>query len=78
MHRDQEDVDAFVRGERIGQKLMDPYYISRGFTVDRSTSCREYDVVITRDGKQYKVEDKYLSHDYNDILLEVFQRIEEP
>jgi len=78
MHRDQEDIDAFVRGERIGQKFMDPYYISRGFTVDRSTSCHEYDVMIACNGREYKVEEKYRAQDYGDLLLELFQCLEEP
>ena len=61
--------------ERRMQPHMDTYYTKRGFSIDRSVSCKGYDLRLTYNGKVFDIEEKYLFNDgdYDLLLVELIQ-----
>ena len=57
------------------QPYMDMYYTQKGFSVDRSVSCKGYDVRLAHSGNIFNIEEKYLftSNDYDLLLVELIQ-----
>jgi hypothetical protein len=60
----------FYKIEKQAQVLLDAWYSGRGHTVDRSSSCKDYDCVL--DGI-YKIEEKIRTKYWKDLLIEVIQ-----
>ena len=61
--------------ERRMQPFLDEWYIGKGASkIDRSKSCRQFDVIITVDEKEYRIEEKYLlTEPYKQCLIEIIQ-----
>ena len=53
------------------QQIVDPFYESKGLNIDRSCSCREYDLMLN----DSKVEEKFRTVDYGDFLIEIIQDV---
>lgn len=66
----EQEKKQYFQFERDSQRIIDQYYMLRGHTVDRSTSCVSYDCIL--DGK-YKVEEKIRQTERQDILVEFIQ-----
>jgi hypothetical protein len=66
----EQEKREYFKFERDSQRIIDEYYVGRGHTVDRSTSCMSYDCIL--DGK-YKVEEKIRQIERSDILVEFIQ-----
>ena len=63
--------------EKRMQPYMDVFYKSVGYTLDRSGSCKAYDLIVTNLTQRYKIEEKYLFNDadYDQGLIEIIQDI---
>lgn len=66
-----------VEWERAMQPYMDREYRRRGYEVDRTPACRQYDVILRRGGAVYRVEEKYLFTEtrYDQMLVELIQNV---
>lgn len=67
-----EEKLQFYKIEKEAQSILDKWYMSRGHSVDRSTSCKLYDCII--DGSE-KVEEKIRGRKRDDIVIEVIQDV---
>lgn len=63
--------------ERRMQPYMDSFYKLLGYSsIDRSKSCKQFDCIIEKNNKPYKVEEKYLfCKVYKQLLVELIQDI---
>lgn len=66
----EQEKKEYFKFERESQLIIDQYYMLRGHTVDRSTSCISYDCIL--DGKD-KIEEKIRQIERSDILIELIQ-----
>lgn len=63
--------------EKAMQVFMDREYARLGYNVDRSTACREYDVILRKGNLVHRIEEKFLfteSH-YDQMLVELIQNV---
>lgn len=69
----QEQISAEVKKytafEGLMQKQLDTWYASRGFTVDRTIACKQYDCLVGR----FRVEEKIREGVKHDVLIEIIQ-----
>lgn len=68
-------IEEFVQFEQDGQELLDLFYAGLGWSVNRGSACREYDVLLSKGELTYKIEEKIRRHDYGDLLLEIIQDV---
>lgn len=68
----KEEKLLFYKAERAAQLILDKWYIGRGHTVDRTTSCKLYDCILDN---TTKVEEKIRSRLRTDIIIEMIQDI---
>ena len=66
----EQEKKEYFKFEKDSQLIIDQYYVLRGHTVDRSTSCISYDCIL--DGKD-KIEEKIRQIERSDILVEFIQ-----
>ena len=61
--------------EKRMQPFMDEWYRKKGATnIDRSQSCKQFDVIVTINGYSWKIEEKFLFTDtYDQGLVEIIQ-----
>jgi hypothetical protein len=61
--------------ERRMQVLVDEYYKERGIIIDRSNSCKQYDLRMSQNGTSYLVEEKFnfTDRNYNQMIVELIQ-----
>jgi len=65
------DLKDYQIKEKESQEFMDLFYKSKGWTFNRESACKEYDIII----EECKVEEKFRYNDYNDFLIEIIQDI---
>ena len=70
--------EEFFNFEKKNQNKFDELYKSRGWSCERiyGKDNRKYDCILTKNGKQIKIEEKYRSQDYKDFLVEIMQDTE--
>ena len=60
--------------ERRMQPFMNDFYERHGYSIDRTKSCRKFDCIISKNGNDLKIEEKYLfTKEYNQVLIELIQ-----
>lgn len=64
--------------ERRMQVFMDKVYHSTGWGISRNSACKQFDCELTKNGKVYRVEEKFLfcEFDYKQGLIEIMQDLE--
>ena len=72
-YRNQEDINKFVAGEKIAQAWMNKEYPLLGYDIKDRKGQRGYDLILCKDEKLYKTEEKFRTIDYGDFLVEIFQ-----
>lgn len=66
---DQEKQD-FFKFEREIQKLLDEWYERRNHKIDRSRSCKQFDLIMD---DKFKIEEKIRDCIRDDLLIEIVQ-----
>lgn len=61
------------RYEKERQIDIDKFYRAQGWGVDRSVSCKKYDLKIKIKGRWHTVEEKFRSKDWGDMGVEIVQ-----
>lgn len=71
--RDQNYYDQVRQTEFRLQGAMDNLYISLGFEIISRDGTYKHDLILSKNDKNYKVEEKYRSSDNGDFLIELVQ-----
>lgn len=61
--------------ERSAQQLADSWYRARGHEIVDRQGCIGWDLVLRVNNKEFRVEEKFRSGNYGDVLVEVVQDI---
>jgi len=61
--------------ERMMQRYVNDYYQERGYSSDRTTSCKQYDLRLYKNDYSYLVEEKFnfTDREYKDMIVELIQ-----
>lgn len=70
---DRAYFDEKTQTEFRAQGVMDAWYIQYGFEIVNRDGNKKRDLVLARDGKQIRIEEKYREKDYGDLLIELVQ-----
>lgn len=66
--------DDFTRNEQAMRPFMDDDYQARGHTIVTRKGSKEYDLIL-RIGNDQRIEEKYRSRVYADLLVEIVQDV---
>jgi len=69
----EKELHEFLDGERIAQPYMDKEYPLLGYTIIDRYGNKKRDLIVSKNGDQYKFEEKFRQKDYGDFLVELIQ-----